>query len=515
MSKPHSEQLFRLVKSLTKSEKRQFKLFSKRISPDETKKFVSLFDAVDSMVVYDENVLRRKVPQIPDSQFANMKSHLTEQILRSLRFSTNKKHSLQQILTLLENASLLYDKCLYTDALHLIEKAKLRANKSNSIALLPVILELEKQAVKHSMKQNIELKSEQMIQETKRVVKTIANTNTFANLSLKLTSYYQKKGFIRNNEDLAEIKKYLDKNLPAVDEDKLSFIEKINFFQSIYGYYLFIHDFDKAYEIAQKWLELFNSSEENISANLEWYIRALNAVLVCQNKLNLYEDFVATHKQLIALKRDQTTKHSKNINLYLFKTIYIHEINRHFMLGEFRSGTKVVAKFQNELNEIIHLIDKHTELIFYYKIACLYFGSNNFKHAIKWLNHIINEPDKTLREDLHSFARILSLICYYELGDDEMVEMNIRSTFRFLLKKKEFGKYESNILKFLRDSYKLKTPKDVTGRFITLKNQMIKLSKDKFERRAFNYFDIITYLESKIENRTMEEIFKERLVERG
>jgi hypothetical protein len=60
MSKPVSEQLFRLVKSLSKSEKRQFKLLSKRTSPEETKKFVSLFDAVDSLMTYDEQALEKK-----------------------------------------------------------------------------------------------------------------------------------------------------------------------------------------------------------------------------------------------------------------------------------------------------------------------------------------------------------------------------------------------------------------------------------------------------------------------
>jgi hypothetical protein len=169
MSKPVSEQLFRLVKSLSKSEKRQFKLLSKRTSPEETKKFVSLFDAVDSLITYDEQLLRRKVPQIPESQIPNMKAHLYEQILRSLRMVSSKKNQSQQILLYLENAGMLYNKCLYSDALNLLDKAKLKAIQSDNTTILPAILELEKNAMRQAMSQNIDARSEQLIQRDTRL----------------------------------------------------------------------------------------------------------------------------------------------------------------------------------------------------------------------------------------------------------------------------------------------------------------------------------------------------------
>ncbi|MBK9591099.1 MAG: hypothetical protein IPO32_06215 [Crocinitomicaceae bacterium] len=100
------------------------------------------------------------------------------------------------------------------------------------------------------------------------------------------------------------------------------------------------------------------------------------------------------------------------------------------------------------VHEIIHLLDKHTSANFLLKIACLYFGSNSFRVAVKWLNQIINEPDTGLREDLHSFARILRLICYFEMGDAEMIEMNTRATYRFLLRKKNLENTKNTFSNF-------------------------------------------------------------------
>ena len=164
------------------------------------------------------------------------------------------------------------------------------------------------------------------------------------------------------------------------------------------------------------------------------------------------------------------------------------------------------------MNTIIHKLDKNTVLIFYYKIGCLYFGSNNFKTALKWLNAIIQEQDTDLREDLHSFARILRLICYFELDDREMIEMNIRATYRFLLRKKELGKYETAILKFFRDSQNAFSSKEIIDLFKVLKLKMLRLEKDRFEKRAFNYFDIISYLESKIQGLLIETLVKKKLI---
>jgi len=512
MPKASSEQLFRLIKSLSKSEKRQFRLISTRLSDDQDKKFLRLFDVIDQQKIYDEQKILKKIPAIPHRQLPNQKAHLSYLLMKSLRFHETKNDSRRIVTTLIENAYILYNKCLYDDALQVIEKAKKKANEFERHELLLELIQLEKKAMRQAMKSNMEERSDVLIEETKNTLKSIQYINQFSNLSVKLNSYYQKQGFIRSKQDLDKMACYLENNLPDYKEERLSTNEKIHLYAVLTGYYLFIHDFRKAHQLANKWINLFNQNHNEKSNHVEMYIRSLNTLLVTQNKLGLYDDFMKTHRQLVAIKRDKSIYVSENISLNLFKTIYLHEINRHFMLGEFKSGTRIVSKLERELNTIIHKLDKNSVLIFYYKIACLYFGSSNFKTALKWLNLIIREQDTDLREDLHAFARILRLICYFELGDREMIEMNIRATYRFLLRKKELGKYETAILKFFRDAQNAYSPKEIIELFKVLKLKMLRLEKDKFEKRAFNYFDIISYLESKIQEQSIEYLIKEKLI---
>ncbi len=54
-----TDSLFQLVKSLEKSEKRNFKLFVRRNTATEDLKVIQLFDALDKMTDYDEELLKK------------------------------------------------------------------------------------------------------------------------------------------------------------------------------------------------------------------------------------------------------------------------------------------------------------------------------------------------------------------------------------------------------------------------------------------------------------------------
>jgi RNase P/RNase MRP subunit POP5 len=52
--------------------------------------------------------------------------------------------------------------------------------------------------------------------------------------------------------------------------------------------------------------------------------------------------------------------------------------------------------------------------------------------------------------------------------------------------------------------------RDLRKQFYSLKLEMQVLETNKFEKRAFLYFDIISWLESKIESKTIQEVIKEK-----
>ena len=91
ITKAQKDNLFLLVKSLTKSEKRQFKLYVGRLGVNTDSKFLNLFNILDKASVYDE-VAILKTGIVKKQQLANVKAHLYKQILISLKYSKSTDH---------------------------------------------------------------------------------------------------------------------------------------------------------------------------------------------------------------------------------------------------------------------------------------------------------------------------------------------------------------------------------------------------------------------------------------
>ena len=171
------------------------------------------------------------------------------------------------------------------------------------------------------------------------------------------------------------------------------------------------------------------------------------------------------------------------------------------MTGTFAEGLKAVPYIEDKLKEYSLFIDNHRVLVFNYKIATLYFGVGNFDKAIDYLQKIVND-NIGLRSDLQCYARLLHLICHYEMGNYEIMESLTKSVFRFMAKMQNFTVVEEAIFKFLRSSFHLSARK-LKPEFEHLLSKIKRFEKNRFETRSFAYLDIISWLESKVQNTTM------------
>ena len=149
-----------------------------------------------------------------------------------------------------------------------------------------------------------------------------------------------------------------------------------------------------------------------------------------------------------------------------------------------------------------------SNLVFYYKIACIYFGSGNHEKTIDYLNKIINWK-MDLRTDLQCYARLLHLIAHFEIGNDNLLEYLIKSVYRFMAKMQHLSKVEEEIFIFLKKAFSL-TKQKLLPEFIQLKNKLKDLEGNAVETRSFMYLDIISWLESKIEKKSVQEIIKKK-----
>ena len=136
--------LFRLIKSLNKSEKRYFKLYARHYENSSNIK-IRLFDAIDKLDRYNEQKIRTFFAgEIFLKQLAVTENHLYYLILKCLHNYNSGKSVDSELREMLDYIEALFKKGLYGECLKLIAKAKKKAQLYEKHPLIFEIIRWER-----------------------------------------------------------------------------------------------------------------------------------------------------------------------------------------------------------------------------------------------------------------------------------------------------------------------------------------------------------------------------------
>lgn len=501
-----TDALFQLVKSLEKSEKRNFKLYVTRNTDAEDLKIIQLFDVLDKMSSYDEKQLLQKARSITKQQLSNIKAHLYKEILSSLRLIKDDDNIDIQLHEQMDHARILYNKGLHLQSLHVLDKMKKLATAHNQLTYLVQILFFEKKIESLYITRSLENRADVLIQEAKTAIGKLNNVSILSNLALKLYSWYIRNGHARTEQDDAEVKKIFDEGLPADITNCSSFYEKLYLFQS-YCWYAFIRqDFLMYYRYTQKWVDLFTAQPLMTAVETAHYIKGMHNLMGAHFDLRNYNKLVQTLQQFEAFAQTDVVQKNENNLIQSFAYLYTSKLNKHFLEGTFTEGLLLVPEIETRLKQYELYLDRHRVLVFYYKIASLYFGSGDNSGAIDYLNKIINWK-VDLRTDLQCYSRLLHLIAHYELGNFDLMEYLIKSVYRFMAKMENLSVVEEEMFTFLRLSFHL-SARNIKPELEKLLHKLKQHENNRLENRAFMYLDVISWLESKISGVAVQEVIR-------
>jgi hypothetical protein len=507
------DSLFILVKSLSKSEKRQFNLYVSRLGGNVDAKFFSLFKFLDKMKTYNEKeIIKSNI--VTKQQLSNLKAHLYKQILISLRLNPSHQNIRLQIREQLDFATILYQKGLYKQSLKLLEKAKGLAIDNEEKNVAYEIVELEKVIETQYITRSISSRADILSVQAKDLSRLNVITSKLSNLSLQLYSHLLQNGYVKNNEELDFITNYFDEKLPKYDFSTFGFREKLWLYKSHLWFSLLTQNFLQSYKYASKWVDLFKGHKELISLHPVFYLKGKNyfleASFLAKNNRKFKEELSYFEKEI----EDKSIPFNSNTEILIFLYFYTNKLHLHFLEATFSEGEYLVEIINKKIETYKSRLDHHHVVILYYKIACLYFGMNKNKECIAYLSKIINTKDLKVAEDLQCFARVLNLIAHYECGLDYDLERQFIDTYKFLLKMENLQEVQKEFITSIRDLSDV-YPHEIKNEFKKIHTRLKKYENHPYEKRAFLYLDILSWLESKIENKPIEVIIKEKLNKRS
>ncbi|MBK6393031.1 MAG: hypothetical protein KA109_01995 [Saprospiraceae bacterium] len=500
-----SDHLLELIHSLTKAEKRHFKLFSSRLQRQEGTQFIKLFDILEKSKDIDDDAIRKKLGNIAGVKYANLKRNLYSNLLTSLRLIHSTKKADLEIREQIDYARILYGKGLYLQSLRLFERIKSVAQNHDQNLLLLEIVEYEKLIESRHITRAHKDRSKQLLTESISLAEYISTSTELSNLKLMMHGKYVQMGHIANAKDEKIIQQFFKSNVPKINEANLNTLDLICFHQCLVYYYFILLDFQTAMEHAIKWKELCESKPYVIERDPDSYMHAIHYVLTCSYNLKLYGVFNKTLNSFEKFRANNYQRFNENSKILSFVYVHTSRFHKYFMEGKFVEGLEIIPKTLRRLDKYADKLDDHRILVVYFKIAWMYIGAGDPRTASNYLDKIIDFKSIPLREDLQGYARLLNLIAHFEMGNKGLLSYLVRSSNYFLKKSHDLNKVQKAILHFFNrlvnaDSFK---EKELFAAFLP---ELLALSDDHYEQQAFIYLDIISWVTSKIENQSLSQV---------
>jgi len=510
MPKTPSTKLFNLIKSLSGSEKRYFKVFVSNRHSDKGSKYTRLFDAIEGQKELDEEALKKLIyadGPIESRKYSELKSYLYDLILKSLHGYDEKTSIDFRLKSLLQNVRVLYKRSHYPECVEMLDKVKKLAYRYESFISVVEVLSWEKQVA--YAQENIEFLDSQLgriDKEEQDCLEQLRNISTYRNILYQLIISRRKDAVLRSELKVEKLNTIMRNPVLKNIEQAKSHRAKILYYRIYSNYNYSILAYKDFYQYSLQLVELMESRKDLLKEDVSGYIFAMtNLMLACGllGKHSELENYLDFFKSIKVQTIDDELRVFKLYNSLKFRLCIVS--------GEFEEGLTALKKHLKDAKKYDpQSFERGT---FYFQYFYIYFGIEDYEKALEALNQWLNLPRSVEREDLQSLARILNLIIHYEMDNSILLEYLIRSTYRFLKKRNRVFEFEKQILNFIQKAIKIQNKKELKKAFQNLKEDFEKLSEIPSEKVMLQYFDIISWVDSKILDQPFSEILKARFHE--
>lgn len=505
MKRAPSDDLFRLIKSLKKGEKRNFKLLAGILAGDRDKKYLDLFDAIDKQEAYEESRLQRALGIEASSTFSSIKNYLYRFILKSLvHFDRGPQADLSSYR---DQARILVAKDLPDQARKLLRKAVREAERAEQLEDLHMLLGFELDILlrtQHARKMGASI--EALNTRKQEVLAQMANLDAYLHLSSKMSLLTATRHVARRPEDLQEFHEISgdpllsDISMAKTGRAQLEFLtihRKLSSYQD---------DIPRTIEYCQALITMFESQEQLLENHLHRYFAEIGYLCRYQWRSGAHDAAIRTLERLPELR----ARYPK-ARLDFFRLYYSIRIGLAVHVGHTEKGIALVDEIEREMKALEGAIPLGHEMVLQYLIAYMQLMHGDPGAALPWINRFRNSPRSEMRIDLQGFIRILNLLVHYDLGNYLVVESEIINTQRFLEKHGRLGAYETALLRAMRRlTHVAGGPKEAEA-IAQIAADLAAVPAEHTRKLADDTLDFPLYIESKRTGRTMAEIRREKV----
>lgn len=495
-----------LVGSLSKSEKRYFRLYSKLLSGN--KKYMCLFDLIEADISIDE-IYTQFSARYDGNSFNTAVKYLYQTIIDCLT-SLQKNQNIQtKIFSMLSEADILYERALFDDAIEVLNKAKKLAV---IYEISPLVLLSQRTELKYMNAMDFRNTTErQLINRQMKVMeemKYIRSANLHAQLYDILKHRLTYKGYARSEKQKEDLNDLILSELHLIANNSYKGFEtqKLHLlFQSTY--YLHSGNYKMAIRFYQTLIDLFETHRHIILNPPIYYLQAITGILNSLMAAALYKEmpfFINKLKEIE--KSNYATEFILNVRAHIFQ----YEFACAFNTGNFDVAADLIRRYEETLFKKVSLLRLEIQLGLFLNLTVLDLATGNLKSAHKNIKKIISEGKIFYVLPAYRHARLINLILQAELKNYDFLENEIKAIKRSIRYEKHTYSTEKLVFKFVLNHHLLGQQKTRNKLIKQLQTETVEIDRNKYEQQLLVVFDFLSWMESKLTNCAFHEILAKK-----
>lgn len=502
--------LYPLIRSLSSSEKRYFKIFAQRHIIGDDNLYVRLFDLIDAQEKYNEGNLFKSEKRFKKATFHSLKSYLYELIMRSLNDFSSSTSVEIKLRNQLSGIEILLKKTLYKQCNSYIKKVKETAYKYEKYVLLLEIFELE-----FSL---LESNPQISFRDRKKIIDKYQNEKQTVLAKIALTDdckliYSRLKGIQPQDVNRPVIEKSIKEYRKKLQNTSEVNYAHVYFFYACGNYYFSTAEFQKASEAYRQVTIVFENNLHLLGETPTLYLRCFGNHLSMLAVLERFEEII----KLVAKIKYLFTKHdyllsTDRLKGVLYGGIYNAELVALCRLADYNAALKLIPEIEQGVNNYADFILINMKMSIWNNIVTLLMTTDHYDEALKWNNYVLNLGKSEGNEDVFGKALMFNVIIHFEIGNTDNLEHRIKSATRFLLKTKGLTQQHKIFLEFLRKkAVNINNKAEFVFECLQLKNKLLPLDNHKYENSPTDGFNYLSWIDSKIEDRSMASIIRSKI----
>ena len=415
----------------------------------ESQRFARIFDTILRQVSFNEAAIIES-EKLNTGNWAIHKTRLYEHILNSLQQFHKRQGPERKIINLLDQAEILYQKGLYSQAETLLQKAEKTAREYDKNLLLARVIEWKRRVAYFTLSKD----EKPTGKASKKIVSQIGTTSFLHQLNTDIYAIFSDQGRVARSESArSEMKQLLHKAHNEVAENSLNEPQLMKLNRALQIAYSVLGEAEQSYTHSNRNRILFESSSHPEALNKDDYLSAYNQMVIA---CHILED-TSRARQVIAELRSLPDSNPAFDSIHYQSRIFdysaFHELEGYILDQNKEKLEGSLPQLERDLEAKSSLLNPVNLQSKRYRIALGYFILGKYRQGLKRLALLRSNQHKTFRKDIKDSIDLLYLMAHFALDNWEVLEREVPVVKNYLKLHKRLYQPQQKLLQILEDSF--------------------------------------------------------------